>query len=78
MDLASGNVSYQCIISRNSTAVTHFIKKQQHWNAKCDRSKCKMFVFNAKLGPSYVIFAFEGQWPRKVVDLLARQSQDLY
>ena len=35
-------LSYQCVISRNSAAVTHFIKKQQHWNAKCDRSQCKI------------------------------------
>ena len=35
-------LSYQCGISRNSTMVTHFIKKQQHWNAKCDRSQCKI------------------------------------
>ena len=35
-------LSYQCVISRNSTAVTHFIKKQQYRNAKCDRSQCKI------------------------------------
>ena len=35
-------LSYQCIISRNSTAITHFVKKQQHWNARCDSSKCKI------------------------------------
>ena len=68
-------LSYQCVISRNSTAVTQFIKKQQHWNAKCDCSKCKMFVFNAKLGPSYIRFALEGQWPREVVNLLAKSPR---
>ena len=113
-------LSYQCVISRNSTAVTYFIKKQQHWNAKCDRSQCKirwthchgfekkalgcsyrlifkqpflsyialglmlvscctgMLVFNAELCPSHVIFVLEGQWPRKVVNLLAKHSQDVY
>ena len=35
-------LSCQCVISRNSTAVTHFIKKQQHWNAKCVRNQCKI------------------------------------
>ena len=34
--------SYHCVISRNSIAVTHFIKKQWHSNAKSDRSQCKI------------------------------------
>ena len=28
-----------------------------------------LFVLNTKLGPSYIIFALQGQWPRKVVNL---------
>ena len=35
-------LSDQSITSRNSTAVTHFIKKQQLWNAKCNRSQCRI------------------------------------
>ena len=35
-------LSYQCVISRNSTVFTNFTMKQQHWNAKCDCSQCKI------------------------------------
>ena len=46
-------LSYQCVISRNSTAVTHFIKKQWRWNA------------NVKLG-GHTLYKKQWHWNANV------------
>ena len=35
-------LSQQCVISRNSTVVTHFIKKQQHWMPSVTAANVKL------------------------------------